>query len=59
MAVGDYEDSLRLLQETVASELPEQGEHVVNIIKYNVWSDPILEQPDWLEVRERLGYSDL
>ena len=54
MGVGDYDEALRLLNE--AAENPDliQIPYMPLNMRINFWSDPMLEQPEFVEVRERL-----
>jgi len=54
MGVGDYDEALR--QMNVAAENNElvQDPYVAQFIRLNFWSDLMLEQPEWVEVREKL-----
>ncbi len=37
---------------------PEGATHVENLNRFNTWNDPILDQPEFVEVRSRLGFSE-
>ncbi len=54
MGVGDYDEALWLLN--AAAENPDliQTPYMPLNMRINFWSDPILEQPEFVEVRERL-----
>lgn len=54
LGIGDYDEALRLLR--MAADNPELiKDHVgKRIVAKNEWHDPILEQPEFIEVRERL-----
>ena len=54
MGVGDYDEALR--QVNSAAENPELISYrpLADFIRLNIWSDPVLEQPEWVEVRNRL-----
>ena len=55
MGVGNYDEAFRLLNIVVENpDLVQIGWWLANI-RYNFWSDPVLEQPDWLEMRTRLA----
>ena len=43
----------------VAEKAPYEGINVVKRIKANVFSDPILNKPAFVELRQQLGYTDL
>ena len=58
MGVGDYDEALRLL-DTAAENLELlQLPWLAHFIRLNTWSDPILDQPEWVEMRSRLGFRE-
>jgi len=58
LLIGDTVESLRLLQEAVATPLPLPGNTLSMILKHNIYADPILDQPEFVEVRSRLGFRE-
>jgi len=58
MGVGDYDEALRQLN--IATENLEllQLPWLAHFIRQNVWNDPVLEQPEFVEVRSRLGFRE-
>jgi len=58
LVIGDATESLRLLQEAVATPLPLPGNTLSMILKHNIYADPILDQPEFVEVRSRLGFRE-
>ena len=58
LAIGDIEESLRLFQEAAENRLPESGATLTIMIKRNIYNDSVLEQPDFVEVRSRLGFRE-
>ncbi len=61
LAVGDSEKALELLNEHVQTTLRATDAFDLAsliYIKVNVWNDPILEQPEFVEVRSRLGFME-
>jgi TolB-like protein len=54
LGVGDYDEALRQL--TIAAENHElvQDPYPASFVALNMWSDPALEEPAFVEVRERL-----
>ena len=57
-AIKDYGESLRLLRAAAESQYPEPGDTLTILVKVNIWNDPILNQPDFVEVRRRLGFGE-
>ena len=58
LALGDDEKALRWLNEAVDSPEPYVGYFGLMNIKANVLGSPVLDQPRFREVRDRLGYTD-
>jgi len=58
LSVGNTDEALRLLRELAESELPLPGSVLTVILKRNLYNDPVLERPEFVEVRGRLGFRD-
>jgi tetratricopeptide (TPR) repeat protein len=58
MGVGDYEEALRQLNTAAENLELLQGPWLAHFIGENTWSDPILDQPEWVEMRSRLGFRE-
>lgn len=60
LAVGERDEALRLLRDYVADEdrLITLGDNLA-MTKYNFWNLPVLEEPEFVEVRQQLGFTDL
>jgi TolB-like protein/cytochrome c-type biogenesis protein CcmH/NrfG len=58
LAIRDTDESLRLFREAADSDVPLPGNAVTIYTKQNVWNDPILDQPEFVEVRSRLGFRE-
>ncbi len=58
MGVGDYEEALRQLNTAAENLELLQGPWLAHFIGENTWSDPILEQSEWIEMRSRLGFRE-
>ena len=58
MGVGDYDEALRQLNTAAENLELLQLPWVAHFIRQNVWSDPILDQPEFVEVRSRLGFRE-
>ncbi len=57
LAVGRYEESLALFQRAGAYGI-QGGDIVTYLVKNNDWNDPILDRPEFVEVRSRLGFRE-
>ena len=58
LAVGNVDESLRLFREASQNELPLPGRLIIVLAKINAWNDPILDQPEFLQVRNALGFQE-
>ncbi len=58
LARGDEEEAFRWLQR-VAERAPYEGYYNVHAIKVNLWNDPVLNRPEFAELRSQLTYTDL
>jgi len=59
LALQDETELLSRL-ETAAGDLgPDEGLFELLAIHHNYWSDPILEKPEFVAIRERLGFPDI
>ena len=54
MGVGDYDEALNQLNAAAENLEYLRIAWVAFYIRQNTWSDPMLEQPEFVEVRERL-----
>ena len=54
LGLGDYEEALRLLNAASENLENTRDPYPAHFIRWNVWSDSMLEEPEWVEVRERL-----
>ena len=58
LALGNEDEVLRWLETAAADLGPDEGFFEVNAMRANYWSDPILDQPEFVEVRSRLGFRE-
>jgi hypothetical protein len=57
LAAGDYEKSLEWFNTTIETrDTPTGGVFITVLVIQNVYSDPVLEQLEFVEVRNRLGF---
>ena len=56
LAIGDQEKSLQWLTRAAENRMPDEGFSVMWLIRRNLLTDPILEQPEFVDVRSRLGF---
>ena len=59
LAHGETEEAFSLLKSAAEDKEPYEAPEVVTRIKANVFEDPVLERPEFVELRERLGFTDL
>jgi TolB-like protein/Tfp pilus assembly protein PilF len=58
LAVGDNDLALEWLSRAAESPEPYEGHFTVGFLKANFYSDPILDQREFVEVRSRLGFKE-
>jgi hypothetical protein len=58
LSQGDIDTTLSLLNTAAIEKVPYDAPNLLMRIKLNVFEDPILNQPEFVEVRERLGYTN-
>ncbi len=54
MGVGDYEEALNRFNEIVEDLELIRRNVFADMIRLNIWNDPKLDEPEWVEARERL-----
>ena len=54
MGLGDYVEALSRLDSAADNSELLQMPWAAFYIRDNVWSDPVLEEPDWVAMRDRL-----
>ena len=60
LGIGDQESALKILQAMADNPGPHNGHYTyIAILARNLYSDPVLDQPEFVEVRKRLGFTDL
>lgn len=57
LALGEYADARALLEQAIAERGSGMDPMPLVLIRRNTWSDPVLERPDWRELRARLAYA--
>ena len=58
LAIGNSEQALYWLNQAADSPVYDYGTEALILIKGNILSDPILDRPEFLEVRSRLGFRE-
>ncbi len=58
LAVGDNELALESLNRAAESPEPYEGHYTTSLLADNIYRDPILDQPEFVEVRSRLGFRE-
>jgi hypothetical protein len=56
LAIGEQERALEWLNTAAENRIPDGGFMVLWWLRANAFSDPVLEQPEFVEVRSRLGF---
>jgi len=59
LSVGENDLALDWLERAAQVRTPDEGWTSLSIIGANALADPVLERPEFVEVRQQLGYSDL
>ncbi|MEE8544159.1 MAG: hypothetical protein V3S94_09885, partial [Gammaproteobacteria bacterium] len=58
LAIGDRDSALEWLVTAADDKTPDEGLIIEFIVRSNHLSDPILDQPEFVEVRSRLGFRE-
>ena len=58
LALGNTDEALQLFEEAADFRLPSAGATLTIMIKNNVYNDPVLERPEFVDVRRRLGFAE-
>ena len=58
LAIGDQAQALYWLKDAADNPQPYEGHFATLRLKNNIWNDPILDQPEFVEVRSRLGFRE-
>jgi TolB-like protein/DNA-binding winged helix-turn-helix (wHTH) protein/Flp pilus assembly protein TadD len=56
LATREHTQAMTLLRQTVETRRRGMDQMPLTLIRYNSWSDPLLETQEWLELREALAY---
>jgi len=59
LAIGDHEQSLHWLNVAADNRIADAGWRTLEELASNNRSDPVLDRPEFVEVRQRLGFTDL
>ena len=59
MGIGDHDRALALLTRVAEEKVLDEGASFFGRFVNNDWDDPVLEQPEFVEVRQRLRFPDL
>jgi len=59
LARGDLEEAFSLLKAAAEDKEPYDSNVILMRFKLNVFDDPILEHSEFVEIREKLGFTDL
>ena len=58
VAIGDQQRALGWLKDAADKPQPYESHGAQTYLKTNIWNDPILDQPEFVEVRSRLGFRE-
>ncbi len=58
LARGDDEDAFELLSQAAEDKTPYEGFGLLMRLRANVFRDPVLDQPRFVEMREKLALID-
>ena len=58
LAIGDYDRALEWLTEAADNWIADGGWRNLELLAANRWNDPILNRPEFVAVRERLGFAE-
>jgi TolB-like protein len=58
LAIGDYDRALEWLTEAADNWIADGGWRNLELLATNRWNDPILNLPEFVAVRERLGFTE-
>jgi TolB-like protein/DNA-binding winged helix-turn-helix (wHTH) protein len=56
LATREHAQAMKLLRQTIQSGRRGMDQMPLTLIRYNSWSDPILETEEWRELREALAF---
>ena len=59
LAIGDHEQSFHWLNVAADNRIADAGWRILEELASNNRSDPVLDRPEFVEVRQRLGFTDL
>ncbi len=59
LARGDEDQAFEWLRRAVENREPYEGYNLVHYFRRNDYSDPILAQPRFVDLRNQLGFTDL
>jgi Tfp pilus assembly protein PilF len=58
LGIGDEARALEQLEMAVADKAADDGAYLIGLLKQNVFGANVLEQPEFVEVRSRLGFRE-
>ena len=59
LAIGEHQQALNYLDAAANNKAGNPPNVSTNFIRLNSWNDPVLDEPEFVAVRERLGFTDL
>jgi hypothetical protein len=58
MGIGDYDQAFRQVELAAENLVFLQDTYLAHFIRFNSWSDPTLEEPEWVEARNKFRPSE-
>ena len=58
LAIDDQRQALYWLADAADNPQPYESHVVLMWLKINIWQDPVLDQPEFVAVRSRLGFQE-
>ena len=58
LALGEHEEALRWLTTAADNRIADAGWRNLEELASNNRADPVLDRPEFVEVRDRLGFTD-
>jgi tetratricopeptide (TPR) repeat protein len=59
LATGDEDNALEWLRQAADDKRPDEAVLAQSFVRANIYADPVLERPEFIAVRERLGFESL
>ena len=57
LATREYDQALAALSSAIAQGRRNMDQMPLTLIRHNTWNDPVLDSPEWIEMRKSLSFS--